>query len=124
MPAKPARPSLVGAASGALARVADRDPPPLGCRALHRVADELDSRALCKIRVPGAVRPALQMVRRLVHERRAVTDALSDRPPIGGVRMRRMLRADATQPVEAGVVMRIAVPELVQARIVEAQRSC
>src|SRR5438874_12674205 len=121
MPAKPARPSLVGAASGALARVADRDPPPLGCRALHRVADELDSCALCQIRVPGTVRPALQMVRRLVHERRAVTDALSDRPPVGGVRMRWVLRANATKAIEGGVVMRGAVPELAQSRIVEAQ---
>src|SRR5437763_5704775 len=108
MPAKPARPSLVGAASGALARVADSDPPPLSCGALHRVTDELDSCALCKIRVPGAVRPALQMVRRLVHERRAVTDALSDRPPIGGVRMCWVLRRDAAQAVEGGVVMLVA----------------
>ena len=75
-----------------------------------------------QIGIPGPVGPALQMVRRLVHERRAIADPLSDRPPIGGVRMRWVLRADSPQTVEAGVVVRVAVPELVQARVVEAQR--
>src|SRR5207244_12883582 len=67
--------------------------------------------------------PALQVVGSLVHERRAVADSLADRPPVGGVGMRWMLDSDAPEPVQRVPVAYVAVPELVQVRIVEAQRS-
>src|SRR5690242_1705634 len=97
------------------------DPPTLRRRALHRLADRLYARALRQVRVPRPCRPALEQVGGLVDERHAVADSLPDRPPVRGVRMSRRLGTNAPHPVEPAVVVGIAVPELVQARIVETQ---
>src|SRR5262249_7307285 len=103
--------------------VADPHPPSLSGRRLHRLADRLDARPLFEIGIPGAVGPALEQIGDLVDEVRSVTDSLADRPPRRRVRMLRMLGSDAPEPVEPAVLARVAVPELVEVRVVESQRA-
>ena len=58
----------------------------------------------------------------MVHEARAVAHALTDGPPVAGVRVRRVLGPDRPHPVHARVVGSFAIPELVESRVVEDQR--
>ena len=99
----------------------DGDPASLLRRDLHRVADGLDGHAVGEARRPGAARPGAEQVDDLVDEGRAVPDALADGPPMRGVRVRRMLGADAAHPVEAGVVAPVSVHQLVESGVVEEQ---
>src|SRR5439155_26261996 len=83
-------------------------PPPLLRRALDRFAHCLHARALREVWFPWPVGPALEQVGRLCDECHPVTDALTDRPPLGGVGMRRVLRTDATEAVHGLLVARVA----------------
>ena len=97
----------------------DPDPSLLAGRQLHRVAHGLDGKSVGKARFPGPAGPVAHQVDRLAHERLAVPDALADRPAKRRVRVTRVLRPDATHPIEPGVVVGVAVEQLVQARILE-----
>src|SRR6266487_4088456 len=92
-------------------------------KALDPCGHGRNARALRQVRFPRALRPALEEVGRLRDEGHPVADALTDRPPLRCVRMRWVLRANATEAVDGLLVARVAVPELIEARILEAQRS-
>src|SRR5581483_7203077 len=121
-PRPPRGPSSRRRGRSSSSHLVDPHPAALRRRALHRLADRLHARAVHEIRLPRAAWPPLEQVGRLVHEARAVADPLADRPPVACVRVRRVLGADPPEPVEEGVLSRVAVPELVQARVVESQR--
>src|SRR5438552_9614055 len=63
------------------------DPALLGGCSLERFTDGLDACALLEVRIPRAVRPSREQVGRLIDEARAVADALTDRPPVAGLRV-------------------------------------
>src|SRR5258706_5363343 len=86
------------------------DPAPLSGGTLDRVAYALDGEALTEVGIPGPGRPSLKKISELVDVAGPVTHALADRPPACGIRMTRMLRANAAHAVEACGIA--AIPEL------------
>src|ERR1700680_826903 len=104
-----------------VAHLGDLDPTSVGCCSLDRLADGLDRRALPEVGLPGAGRPPVEQVAKVVDEAGPVTDSLPDRPPIARVGVRVVLRTNAPHAIEPGFVGAVAVQQLVQPRVFEDQ---
>jgi len=78
------------------------DPSSVRCRGLDGLAHSLYRCSVAEIRLPRPIRPPLQKVSQLVHEARAVADALADRPPVARVRMCWVLRAYTAHSIKGG----------------------
>ncbi len=99
------------------------DPSSLGCRALDRRAHRLDLEPGRPGLASTSPRPVRQQVSGLVDEAGSVADALTDRPPAFGLRVPGVLRPDPAHSVDLGRFIAVAVPQLVQAAVVELQRA-